>query len=201
VEPCVKGALVIGAVVAVKRHRDGGRISPEQLEVRLGKQALDLIDRKIEIGRWYPVHAFCELIDLDWDLVSGRDPEHARKAGRTSADRLFDRGIYHQLEYAERAERVQSRAELTRQAKRITAITATLYNFLEFDVRVDEQAKCLEVHYRNAKPFAEVLRYTTEGFMNQINHRQKSARIWSSERVSADLVVFRLPLPSRFSSE
>jgi hypothetical protein len=201
VEPCVKGALVVGAVVSIRRHRDGGRITPEQLEVRLSEEALELVDRKIDIGRWYPVRPFCELIDLDWELASGRDPEYARKAGSTSADRLFDRGIYHQLEYAERAERVQTRADLVRQAKRITAITATLYNFLDFEVRVDERARCLEIHYRKAAPFAEILRYTTEGFMNQINRRQKSERRWSSERLSPDAVVFRLPLPSRLAGE
>ncbi len=200
-DPSVKGSLVIGAAVATRRHRSAGRISQEELDARLSGTALELIDdRKIEIGRWYPVAAFCELLDLDWQLASDRDPEHARKAGTVSADQLFDSGIYQQLDYAERAERVKSRADLTRQARLITTITGTLYNFLEFEVKIDEQeTRSLEIHYRNATAFAEVLRFNTEGFMNQINRRQGSPRQWTSERVQTDLVIFRLPLPTRLT--
>lgn len=194
----VKGSLLVGAVVVVRRHRDAGRIAPEALEARLSAAALELVDQKIEIGRWYPMDAFCELLDLDWEVASGRDPEHARQAGCISADRLFERGIYQQLDYAERAGRVQSRDALIRQARLITTITAALYDFLRFDVSLDERrTRSLEIHYRNAAPFAEVLRHNTEGFMNQINRRQGSSRVWSSERLAPDHLVFRLPLPSR----
>lgn len=199
-EPSVKGVLVVGAVVAARRHRETGRIPPEQLDARLSPEALELVDSKIDIGRWYPIAAFCELIELDWEVAADRDPEHARRAGAFSADRLFDRGLYQQLDYAERATRAQTRAALTRQARLISTIIGTLYNFLEVEVKVDEQRPdALEIHYRNAGPFAEVLRYTTEGFMNQVNHRQGSMRRWTSERVDPDLVVFRLALPSRFA--
>jgi hypothetical protein len=202
VEPSVKGILLVGAVVSVRRQRDAGRISSEQLEVRLGTETLALLDSKIEIGRWYPIGAFCELIDLDWDVAAGRDPEHARRAGALSADRLFDRGLYQQLDYAERSARAQTRAALMRQARLISTITGTFYNFLQVEVRVDEQqSDSLEIHYGNAAAFAEILRYTTEGFMNQINHRQGSARRWTSERVRPDLVVYRLALPKRFAGE
>ena len=198
-DPSVKGSLVIGGAVSVRRHRDAGRISQDQLDARLGGKALELVDdRKIEIGRWYSAVAFCELLDLDWELASDRDPEHARKAGIVSANQLFDTGIYQQLDYAERAERVKSRAELIRQARLITTITGTLYNFLEFEVKIDEtKTRSLEIHYGNAAVFAEVLRYNTEGFMNQINRRQGSKRVWSSQRIAPDHLVFRLALPSR----
>ena len=199
-EPSVKGVLVVGAVVAVRRHRDGGRISPEELEVRLKPEALALLDQKIDIGRWYPIGAFCGLIDLEWEVASGRDPEHARRAGAISADRLFDRGLYQQLDYAERTTRAQNRGALIRQARLISTITGTLYNFLDVEVKVDERhPDSLEIHYGNAGPFAEVLRYTTEGFMNQINHRQGSTRRWASERPKPDRVVYKLALPSRFT--
>jgi hypothetical protein len=202
VNPSVKGSLVVGAVVAVRRHRDGGRISPEQLDARLGPGALALIDKKIDIGCWYPVADFCELVELEWEVASGRDPDHARKAGAISADHLFDRGIYQQLDYAERAVRVRNRSGLIRQARLIATITDALYNFLEVGVRVDEeQADSLLIVYSNARPFAEVLRFTTEGFMNQINHRQGSARQWTSERSRPDVVTYRMPLPSRLIAE
>jgi hypothetical protein len=198
VEPSVKGSLMVGAVVSVRRLRDRGRVAPEQLEARLGAAALALIDQKIDIGRWYPVRPFCELLDVDWELGGGRDPGYMRRSGEVSADKLFERGIYQQLQYAERAGKVQTRKRLVSQTKLICTVTGTLYSFLRFEVRIDPvRPDRLEILYHDAAEFSEALRYTTEGFLNRIQARQGSSRTWSSERVGPDLVVFRVPLPAR----
>lgn len=197
IDPSVKGSLMLGAVVSVRRHRKQGRISAEQLAARLGGPALELVDQKVDIGRWYPIKLFTELLDLDWDVGSSRDPAYMRRQGEQAADRLFDSGIYQQLAYAERADRVLSGKQLKRQATLITTITGTLYNFLRFDVRLREEMESLEIVYANAALFSEALRHSSEGFMNQINQRQRSKLRWSSRREQADVVVFTLPLPSR----
>jgi hypothetical protein len=200
-DPAVKGSLMLGAVVSVKRHRKQGRISAEQLAARLGGPALELVDQKIDIGRWYPVKLFTELLELDWEVGSSRDPAYMRRQGEQAANRLFDSGIYQQLSYAERAERVLSAKQLKRQAALITTINGTLYNFLRFEVRLAlERGDALEIIYSNALLFSEALRYSTEGFMNQINQRQRSKLQWSSLRVLPDVVVFTLPLPSRLAT-
>ena len=201
-DPSVKGSLVLGAVVTVRRHRGQGRISADELSARLAGAALVLIDQKIDIGRWYPVKDFTDLLDLDWDVGSRRDPEYMRRQGEQAADRLFNSGIYQQLHYAERAERVGSARQLKRQTTLITTITGTLYNFLRFEVRLrEERSDALEIVYSNAALFSEALRHSTEGFMNQINQRQGSSLRWSSQRDQADVVVFTLPLPSRLLAE
>jgi hypothetical protein len=197
VEPSVKGSIVLGVVVTVKRHRKEGRIAQEQLEARLSGEALHLVEQKIDIGRWYPMPLFCELLDVDWAL-GRRDPDYMRRQGAQAADRLFDSGIYQQLQYAERQGRAKSREDLIRQSKLITTITGTLYNFLQFEVHlVPGRDDLLEIIYANAASFSEPLRYTTEGFMNQINVRQGSARRWTSERLSSDKIAFHLPVPKR----
>jgi hypothetical protein len=202
VEPSAKGILVVGAVVAVKRHRDQGRVRAGQLAARLGPAALELLDHKIDVARWYPMGPFCELLDLDWEVGGHRDPEHMRVQGARSADKLSERGIYQQLDYAERVGRAQTLDALMRQAKLITTITGTLYNFLRFEVRPSAgRSDELEIVYDDAGPFSEALRYTTEGFMNQINVRQGSTRRWSSERERADRIVFRMRLPTRLNAE
>jgi hypothetical protein len=199
-QPAVKGSLLLGAVVAVRRLRDRGRVPAEQLAARLSGAALELIDQKIDVARWYPVAAFCELLDVNWEVAGNRDPEFMRQQGAQTVERLFDRGIYHQLDYAQRVERVQSRDALVRQARLITTITGTLYDFLEVEVCVDpERPDQLEIRYHNAAEYSEALRYTTEGFMNQINRQHGSARSWTSERPRPDFVIFRLPLPTRFT--
>jgi hypothetical protein len=49
-------------------------------------------------------------------------------------------------------------------------------------VRLDPERGALEIVYSSAALFSEALRHSTEGFMNQINHRQGSAHRWSSRR-------------------
>ena len=196
-EPSAKGSLVLGSVVSVRRQRDRGRVSAEALAARLSPAALELIDSKIDVSRWYPMEEFCELLDADWDLGGRRDPDYMRGEGQRAAARLFDSGIYHQLDYAERLEKVQSREQLVRQSKLIATITGTLLNFLRLEVKIESDR--LEIHYRNAGPVSEALRFTTEGFLNEINARQRSSRRWSSERPQADHMIFRLSLPSRLS--
>jgi len=199
-QPSVKGSLVLGAVVTVRRLRNRGRISPEQLAARLSAAALRLIDEKIDIGRWYPLEVFSEILDTDWELGGQRAPDYMREEGTRAADRLFESGIYQQLQFAERSERAQAVDNLVRRSKLITTINGSLFNFLTTEVRLNpERRDCLEIVYRNAAGFSEALRYTTEGFMNQINKRQGSARRWSSSRVKPDLVIFTLPLPRRFT--
>src|SRR5215469_14825430 len=68
----VKGTLVLGAVVTVRRLRDRGRISSDQLAARLSAPALSLIDEKIDLGRWYPLDVFCEILDTDWEVAGTR---------------------------------------------------------------------------------------------------------------------------------
>jgi hypothetical protein len=201
-DPSVKGSLMLGAVVSVRRHRKQGRISADQLAARLGGPALELVDQKIDIGRWYPVRVFTELLDVDWDVGSQRDPEYMRRQGEQAADRLFSSGIYQQLNYAERADRVGNAKDLKRQSKLITTITGTLYNFLHFEVRLGEaRGDALEIVFSNAALFSEALRHSTEGFMNQINKRQGSSHRWLSRRDRPDVIVFTLPLPSRLLAE
>jgi hypothetical protein len=195
--PQVKGSLVLGAVVTLRRHRDAGRLSADQLAARLGAEASALLDQKIDVGRWYPAQAFLDLLEMDWDVFGRREPDHMRAQGARAADRLFDSGIYQQLRYAENADRVQSTAQLTRQAKLITTITGSLYSFLRFDVRMAADGETLEIEYGNATSFSEALRYSTEGFMNQINVRQGSQHRWTSARTAPDTIVFTLPVPRR----
>jgi hypothetical protein len=193
----VKGSLVLGAVVSVRRLRNGGKVSAESLEARLSAEALGLIDQKIEISRWYPIAPFCELIDLDWEISGAREPAYLENQGIAAADRLFDSKIYQQLDFAERSGKVESREKLVRQSRLITTITGTLYDFLTFEV--DLGPNSLEIVFGNAGAFSDALLHTTVGFMNRINERQGSKRRWTGWRESADRARFSMKLPSRFT--
>ena len=198
-EPSVKGSLFVEGVVAMRRHRDLARVSEDQLAARLGPVALETLDQKIDISRWYPIEAFCEMADMDWEIAGGRDPGYLRCMGAEAAARFFRSGIYQQLDYAKRVQSVESRSALVRRAKLITTVTNTLYNFLDINVHVE--GDFLEIVFGNAALFSEGLRYTTEGFMNEINRQQGSSRCWTSERVDPDRVRFQMSLPERLHGD
>lgn len=193
----IKGVLMLGAVVSVRRLRDRGMISPEALEARLSGEAVELVDQKIQPTRWYPVGPFCELIDLDWEVAGHRDPAYLEHQGAAAAERLFARGTYQQLDFAQRSSRVDSRDGLVRQSRLITTITGALYNFLTFEV--DLGPKSLEIVFGRAERFGDCLIHTTVGFMNQINERQGSKRRWTGRRESPGRVLFSMQLPSRLT--
>jgi len=198
-EESVKGTLVLGAAVKVRRLRDGGNVGPGVLEARLSKRALELLDEKIESARWYPIGAFCELLDFDWEHCGHREPGYMENQGARSAEKMFATGRYQQLDFADRSRKVESRDSLRRQSRLITSITASLYNFLEYEVKLSPRS--LDIIYANARSFGDALMHTTVGFMNHINARQGSKRRWRAERVDADHVRYEMLLPERLSEE
>jgi len=197
-EECAKGTLILGAAVAVRRHRDAGRVSAAELAEALSPEAIAILDERIDISRWYPIRVLCELIELDWRVAGHNDPGYLERQGALTADRLFDSRLYQQLDYAERSGRVDSRRSLERQSRLITTITGTLYDFLTFEVKLSGDS--LEIEYGQARSFSDALVHTTVGFMSQINERQGSKRRWTGRRVAPDRVAFRLELPDRFAS-
>jgi len=195
-EPSAKGSVVMGVVASLRSAKKNGRVSEEQLAARLSSAAFALYERKIEIGLWYPMAAFGELVEFEWQLA-GKDPDYARRSGVQSADRMFDAGIYQQLDYAQRTDKAQTREALLRQSKLITTVTGTLYSYLQTSVRFTPDGSQLEIVYANAELFSEPLRLSTEGFMNRVNERQGSSRRWTSERTKPGEIVFRMKVPTR----
>ena len=199
-EPSAKGTIVMGVVASLRKLRKQGALQQEQLSARLSGPALELLEQKIELSRWYPMATFRELVEFEWDVVAKRDPDYARKAGALSAERQFESGRYQQLDFAKRAGKAESSSALLLQARLITTITAAFYSFLVVNVSIDSmRPDVLEIVYSNASAFPEALRYATEGFMNQINQRQGSTRPWTSERATTDRIVFQMALPERLT--
>ena len=198
-EPSVKGSVVVGSVSSLRSLKRAGKVTAEALAARLGKAALGLLAEKIEVGRWYPMATFGELVDFEWELTD-RDADYAREAGARSADRMFEAGLYQQLDYAGRVERAKSSSELVRQSKLITTVTGALYSFLTTAVRIAESGDRLEIVYGNAATFREMLRFSTEGFMNRVNERQGSSRRWTSARTRPDEIVYAMALPTRLTN-
>lgn len=199
-DPSAKGSIVMGVVATLRKLRKGGQLSNARLAARLSGPALELLEQKTELASWYPMPLFAELVAFEWEVVGKRDPEYTRRSGALSADRQIESARYQQMDFAKRAKKAESSSALLLQARLITTVTAAFYNFLQTSVAIDPaRPNRLEIVYANAAAFPEPLRYATEGFMNQINQRQGSARRWQSERSTPDRILFWMELPARLA--
>ena len=195
----MKGVIAVGVVGALQELKSAGRVSKEALEARLSAAALSLLGEKIELGRWYPMPAFSELVETEWELT-GRDADYERQAGARVADRSRELGVYQQLEYAASKARPSSREELLRQSKLVITVTATLYNFIAAAVRISEGGNRLEIVYGNAAAFPEPMRFLIEGYLTRVNEWQRSPRRWTSTRTRPSEIVFSMELSRRLAA-
>jgi hypothetical protein len=191
-EPCVKGSLLLGAAVAVRRRSQRGEIGAEEL-AKLSPEALELVDAEIAVSRWYPMRLMQELVDLDWRAAGG-DPEYQRQAGRRTANHFAKTGLYQQVEYARSNRGARTQRDVLRQSRMVCTITSTLYDFIEARSELLGKDR-LQVVFENAAAFPEALRYSTEGFLDEMT--QRTTRRWTSERPSPDRVVFSLEIRPR----
>jgi len=191
--PSVKGSMLLGSVVVVRRARDAGRI-PEPRLAKLGERTREVLDEQIQLSHWYPMEIFAELLDLDWEVSGGRDPDYMRESGKRNAVAMQRASRYQQLDYLERAERPKNAAEVVSQVRLTSSITQSYFNFMQVEVGFDpDRPNVLQITYSDTHAFPEALRYSTEGFMTQLNQVRGSSRTWTSER-RGDRIVFSLEL-------
>jgi len=193
-EPRVKGSLVLGAVLAVRKRMRTGQISEEQLEKRLSPEAIELLDDTIRVASWYPMRQMAELLDLDWEIGADRAPEYQRNSGRNTADHFAKTGLYQQVDFAKRNRSAETLDDVLRQSRLVCTLTSTLYDFVSARAEI-EDGKRLHIRFENAGDFPEALRYSTEGFLNEMTQRKK--RLWTSQRPEPDLIVFTLDIRPR----
>ena len=191
--PSIKGTVFSHCVEKLLKLISAGKTSWDELPHHLEPEDIEILQGPIHATQWYDIRIYERILLLNRDVSGDGSNELLLRWGAKSAERLIEAGIYQQLDYAKRAERVESRNSLVRQSKLIATVTNSLYNFLEIDVRVANDV--LEIVYANATLLSEALRYTTEGTMNEINRWQGASRRWASERVAPDQVRFRMDLP------
>ncbi len=198
--PSVKGAMLLSSVVVVRRARDRGEI-PESRLAKLSARTQELLDERIQLAQWYPMENFAELLEIDWEIGGNLDPEYMRRSGRQNALSMTKGARYQQFEYLKRASRPKSGDEVVSQMRLTTSVTLSYFNFIEIKVQIDPRhPNVLQIIYVNTDPFPEALRYSTEGFMDQLNQVRGSSKSWTSDRVG-NRIVFSLELKARSEAD
>jgi hypothetical protein len=160
--PSIKGTAFVSAVTDLQELLDSGRLRREQLELRLRREDLEILDSKILPGDWYPIDSYGRIIDLMGEVDGGGADYHLQR-GRRAAERLLKSGIYRQLDRA-----VEQRAEKDRASLIGIMLTVgrTLYNFGSWEILRDQSSdRVLRFELRQMGALPENARITIQGFV------------------------------------
>lgn len=192
-EPSIKGIALHSVIEDVRRLRDEGRIPETLLETRLEQKELEWIDQKVQPALWYPIDGYARLSQLLLEVEGRGDPGYIVRRGEAAAARLFDTGIYVQLQHGEqRGEEARSggRAFNEHDGRMMTTLSGSMFNFTRWSYRVEGDETIIEV--TDAAAFPEVSRLAAQGLISYIASRVRGQPTpVKSTRPDRDRVVFR----------
>jgi len=87
--PKIKGMALERSWERLQELRDAGRLRPEDLEVALEAEDLELLEGKLEPSLWYPMAAYERMARLVIDVEAGGRVEAMERFGRDTAERLL----------------------------------------------------------------------------------------------------------------
>src|SRR5688572_1766603 len=99
--PSIKGSAFEAVVLDVGRLLQSGKIPREEAATRLEAEDLRLLEDKILPALWYPLASYRRMSELLWEFDGGRDPAYLMGRGARAAERLFDAGLYQQMQRGE----------------------------------------------------------------------------------------------------
>ena len=196
-EPSIKGTAIETLVSDVCRLVEEGHISDEQIEACLQPEDLRLLEEKIQIAVWYPIASYRRLSELLLELEGQGRPQYVVERGARAAARLFDSGIYYQLQRgAERAAELRRDGDgWTRSDGNLMAsLSGAIFNFSRWRFEVASQDPVVyRIEASEATELPEVARLAAQGFIEHAASRVAGVPFTvKSARVSDDRIVFTL---------
>jgi hypothetical protein len=172
----IKGSAMEAVVADVNRLVEAGRLSREELEVRLAAADLKILDSKIFPASWYPLETYGRLSELLMEAEGHGDPEALQATG-----------IYSQLS-----------ANRKQWGDRIVAIMASIgpamFKDSEWSSELENSDDALRFRIRVKVPpgFPEAGRFAAQGFIAFRVHQNGSDRgiRVTSRRVSSTEIEF-----------
>jgi hypothetical protein len=185
-EPSVKGVLLRSAVDQLQSCLASGRLSREQLELRLGREELALFEKDgVVNGLWYPVARYQQLLDLIFE-TEGRRPEALIDSGKRSAESLLGATAFSGIfDATARRGRHESGGPL------LMKLAELMLNFTRWKY-IGVSADEFQVEVSEAAAYPEHARYTAQGLIEFFGARlfQTPLQV-TSERPSPDRILFR----------
>ena len=159
--PATKGILIQHAVERIQGYLDSGRLSRDQLELRLAAEDLAFFDgEKVIAGLWYPVARHHRLLDLIFE-VEGRSDQAMIELGRAAGEQMLRAAAFGAMfEAAARRGDAGAGTLLVKLADLV--LTFTKWRFLgpslgDFSIEVTEAREVSDHACRNVTGLIEVL--------------------------------------------
>ncbi len=182
--PSIKGAGFAETWSRLQALLREGRTSREDLERRLGKEVLALVDAEPIPTLWYPIVAVDELTETVAALEGPAGPAYYRAMGAGAFDELISRPAF--------ATFVGTAQGFTaRRGESLVKLAGLVYNFGLWSY-VGESPTEFVVEVRNAAALAEFREWTAAGFIERLMEfiANEAIRV-TPERPTRNLLVLR----------
>ena len=197
-EPAIKGGAYQQAAEDLLALVERGTVRRETLEQALHPEDLEVLESKPSPTDWVPIAGYARIVELLLKVEGRGDRSYLRQRGARAAERLFDSGVYAQLRHGavigELTEAGGKRVFKELDGRLMTSLSGAIFNFGAWSFR--DTGECYEVDARDVAPMPEVMRYAAEGFLEVMTSRTSLRQVTvTSQRVSKDRIVFRIPYP------
>jgi hypothetical protein len=201
-EPAIKGALFQAVIDDLNRLVDEGRVSRAELEHRLERSDLVLLDMKISAIHWYDIFAYDRMIRVLRDVEGGGRSEYWFQRGERAAERLIGMGIYQQMDYLGRtaskglADREKRFKAFQTDMKLLLTLHASMLNFGEWRCVVDpDRADRYRVEISGIEGIPDSLFIAAAGLFTRLSRVNERPFSWRYERPAPDLALMRMTAP------
>jgi hypothetical protein len=183
----VKGTAIASVIEDVQRLVADGRLTRDELEARLERDDLALLEEKLLPSSWYSLESYGRLSKLLFEVEGRGSIGYLVERGRRAAERLRAAGLYAQL--AVDRERWGERVGQMMMPLGPSIYRDTIWRFEQtrvagavyFTIEVDVPAH-----------FPDLCRFQTQGFIEHAaRHAAGESVDVSSERAAPTRLVFR----------
>ena len=200
--PSIKGSAFESVVHDLTRLIQTGKIAREAVEARLEAEDLLVLEDKVLPGLWYPLASYRRMSELLWELEGNRDPAYLMARGARSAERLFEAGLYQQMQRGEElgaAKRERGEAWSEFDGNLMTSLASTIFNVSRWRYRRHpEDVNVNRIEVTGARDLPEVSRWAAQGFIEYMASRMTGVTVLvTSERPAPDRIVYTLRNTSR----
>lgn len=195
-QPSIKGIVLSNLINDVAALQASGKISAEEIEARLEKSDLDLLENKPKSTDWVPIDHYRRLSELLWEIEGKRSPAYLERRGRASAELVLASGIYQQVEFLKERYDASDLKNARASLNLVVTLQGSLINFGNWQVEEDPKyADRLQIRITEATHFPEALCHAMVGFLNRMAETRSTSTKWYFERTGRDLLAFRMSLP------
>ena len=200
--PSIKGTAFQSVTLDLNRLVQSGRLDRDALEARLEASDLALLNEKVLPATWYPLESYRRMTELLWEIEGNKDPAYLTARGQRAAERLFEAGLYQQMQRgeaigAEKRERGEAWSEFD--GNLMTSLAGAIFNVSRWRYRRHpEDPYVNRIEVTGAKDLPEVSRFAAQGFIEYMSSRMTGMVVSvTSERPTPDRIVFTMRYMNR----